>query len=587
MADILHRRDAPGARSPSSPGEQALSHVDRRNAPPRTDVGTIVLHWLTAITFLVSLFTGVRIAADALHAPVSHFLTPILPQGEIWTWHFVAGLALFFCGSAYLLYMRRSGLSRRAAPKKLRVFFLPVVNRLRFGALNVALHWALYILVVLLTSTGIILYLGYGGWWVYIHSTAAFVGMSYIFVHVASHYLYGGWQQLFRVFRPAALVATKAMRPRPLLIGSLGGVAVAVALVGIDWSSRDTLVIHHVNSIPKLDGVMDDAIWTRARPVVIHTQQGANFGGSGESTVEVRAVHNGTDVFFAFKWTDPTRSLRRIPIIKKEDGWHALDNRADRMDVVDFYEDKLAIIFSDTADLGGAGVTHLGSHPLPADKPRPFNERGFHYTTDGSTKDLWQWKASRGGMLGRVDDQFMGPPYEPSAAEASYNARYQGGYWNDPGRAYYSYNYKFFKKGYHGPVEVLRLPKDLKKTVANLGKYDLDPDSSDDENGRWYLFDTETDPYTKEADARIPVGTVLPGVIISGKYEGDRADLVGASKWKDGYWTLEVTRRLKTGSKYDKDFNPEDSLYMWVSVFDHTQTRHSRHPRPVRVVTQE
>ena len=49
---------------------------------------------------------------------------------------------------------------------------------------------------------------------------------------------------------------------------------------------------------------------------------------------------------------------------------------------------------------------------------------------------------------------------------------------------------------------------------------------------------------------------MIPGVLISGKYEGDRGDLVGGSRWRDGYWTLEIARALKTGSKYDKDFVP-------------------------------
>jgi len=32
---------------------------------------------------------------------------------------------------------------------------------------------------------------------------------------------------------------------------------------------------------------------------------------------------------------------------------------------------------------------------------------------------------------------------------------------------------------------------------------------------------------------------------------------------------------------------PGHPLYMWVAVFDHTQTRHTVHSRPVRVVLQE
>ena len=179
--------------------------ADRQEKPPRTDVGTLVLHWATAVAFFISLFTGIRIAADALNAPVSHWLNPILPQGEIWTWHFLSGLALFFCAAAYLVYLRRAGLSNRNALKKTRVMALPVAKKMRFGGLNVALHWAAYAIIVIMTATGIFLYLGWGGWLISVHSYVAFIGLGYIFVHILAHYLFGGWWQIFRVFRPARL----------------------------------------------------------------------------------------------------------------------------------------------------------------------------------------------------------------------------------------------------------------------------------------------------------------------------------------------------------------------------------------------
>jgi hypothetical protein len=204
-------------------------------------------------------------------------------------------------------------------------------------------------------------------------------------------------------------------------------------------------------------------------------------------------------------------------MIKKEDGWHVIDSRAGRMDVVDFYEDKLAIIFSDKPAIGGAGVSNLGPSPLPSDKPRPAERTRlpFHHR-----RQLRRHVAMEGiarGSLGRVDDQFIGPPIDPSKDDQAYKARYQGGYWNDPGRAIYSYNYKFFPKDYKGPVEVIKLPKDWKKTQDQLGKISFDPNVSDDENGRWNMFEDEVESYTKEADAKIPVGTVMPGVLISGK----------------------------------------------------------------------
>ena len=89
MADIVHARDNLAANNPNSSKTvsksrgNASTSLAERPGPPRTDIGTLTLHWVTAIAFIVSLFTGIRIAADALNAPVSHWLNPILPQGEI------------------------------------------------------------------------------------------------------------------------------------------------------------------------------------------------------------------------------------------------------------------------------------------------------------------------------------------------------------------------------------------------------------------------------------------------------------------------------------------------------------------------
>jgi len=121
---------------------------------------------------------------------------------------------------------------------------------------------------------------------------------------------------------------------------------------------------------------------------------------------------------------------------------------------------------------------------------------------------------------------------------------------------------------------------------AAHGSNRLDPNKNDDEGAHWWMTEEETVPYSAELDAAIPVGIVMPGVLISGEYEGDRADLHGAAKWKDGHWHLETVRALRTGSHYDHDFIPGRDLYMWVNVFDHTQIRHTRHMRGIRIVTE-
>ena len=87
---------------------------------------------------------------------------------------------------------------------------------------------------------------------------------------------------------------------------------------------------------------------------------------------------------------------------------------------------------------------------------------------------------------------------------------------------------------------------------------------------------------------RSRVGTIIPAVLITGKHEGDRGHVNGGAQWADGHWTLETSRDLEDRlASTTQDFVPGKDLYMWVSVFDHTQTRHTRHMRPVRIVTQE
>ena len=126
---------------------------------------------------------------------------------------------------------------------------------------------------------------------------------------------------MFRIFRPAKLVLTEAVKPKPLLIAAAVGIVIAAGIAATDWATRDTLVITKVEGEPKLDGILDEAMWNRARPIT-SARSRARISAAREIHVEVRAVHNGDVVFFAVKWNDPTRSLRRIPMVKKADGWH-------------------------------------------------------------------------------------------------------------------------------------------------------------------------------------------------------------------------------------------------------------------------
>jgi cytochrome b subunit of formate dehydrogenase len=356
--------------------ELLASPRDTTKVNSRSDTGTILLHWLAAVAMIASLLTGLRISADAPGAIVSKALSPLLPQGEIWTIHMIAGLSLMFSLTAYVVYMARSGLGDRNAPRRIMAATLAgssvAVRKARWSAINVALHWFMYGIVVLMTATGAGLYLGFGGWVVAVHAAAALISLGYILVHVATHFMYGGLNQLLRLFRPSRLVGHAAQR-RPLAVAAMVAVPAIACLAYADVAFRSRLIIDPVSAPPALEARLSDPAWRTARPVFVRTMQGVNFGGSGETTVEIRAVHDSEYVFFALRWWDPSRSLRRVPMVKRDDGWHVLDPAASRADVVDHYEDKLAIIFSDSDAFGSGGSTHMGPRPLP-DKPAPLNE---------------------------------------------------------------------------------------------------------------------------------------------------------------------------------------------------------------------
>jgi len=95
------------------------------------------------------------------------------------------------------------------------------------------------------------------------------------------------------------------------------------------------------------------------------------------------------------------------------------------------------------------------------------------------------------------------------------------------------------------------------------------------------MTEQESAPYSAALDARIPIGTVIPGVIVAGEFSGDRADVLCAARWASGHWALEVARRLDTHSEYDVPI--KSGVFMRVAACDHSQIRHTRHVRPIRL----
>jgi hypothetical protein len=499
----------------------------------------------------------------------------------------------------------------------------------------------------LLISGGLLYFGFYSGYDVaMLHWVGTWVILAFVVLHVLTQFKSGGVSQLLRIFRPAPLPApppkldaiellgmlaeqraraseaenfdappevpshplqprtearhdqtreanhAPARRRNPTLQANAFVVAAAAAITGAslivatDHLAVDSVQIRRINAAdaPILDGDTSDRAWRDVKPFSLLTGEGGNFDGKGEARIEVRAVHDGTYAYFLFTWQDSTRSLKHLPLVKEADGWHLLHSGFQLGDEYQYNEDKFSVLLT-TSDvtLAGGRTFHPGPQPV-AGAPATMSGRGLHYTEAGYA-DVWQWKATS-SATGWMDDAHFGPPLNPTPMQAANVVPYKGGFAPDPGTANYRDNFTVEADTSGGPrrsrlVAPLRLPKVVAATTDALGDIDLDPDHGESDGARWFMTEKDSVAYSTDVDARIPTGTVIPGVIVGGEFSGDRADVRCAARWASGLWALEVKRRLDTTSQFDVPIR--SGVFMRVAAFDHSQIRHTRHVRPIRI----
>jgi cytochrome b subunit of formate dehydrogenase len=547
----------------------------------RTDAFTVILHWGMVAAVVVSLLSGLRIAADYAESVAGGFAGPVaalLLEGSVIEWHVWSGWILTFIAISYGAYLWRSHQAERvkldrSVWRRLRQP-RPGRGAGRWSAANVVIYQLAFALVGLMAVTGWMLYsgvtLGFRPYTVAtVHGLAAYGFVVYVVVHVVVQIISGAFWQIFRPRLDYAAAAGLAV--------IMAGAAVTAAVLA-DRQAFDSLLIAEVAGAPVIDGSGADPAWREVRAATIRTLRGANLDG-GEVSVQVRAVHDGERVYFQFRWPDSQRSQKHLPLLKVDGGWQVMQSEFEIADEDDYYEDKFSVVLARTPALG-SGTVHLGQNLISG--PHLPTNRGLHFTQDGSLADMWHWKSVRtGGMTpSLVDDNFFGPP-QPSELEG---VRYTGGYAQDPKEAGgYIENWTKLDPDL-SLNDTLVVPKFLPASaaaLARMGEPDLDPEVGD--TGTWYLQRDEVVPYDPALDD-YPPGTLLPGVVIDGAFTGDRGDLPAGAQWRDGHWTLEVSRLLDTGSKYDVPLVRGQPVYLWVAVFNHTQTRHSQHLHPLRVV---
>ena len=443
-------------------------------------------------------------------------------------------------------------------------------RRTRWQSINVLVYWLAFVLVAAALISGSLLYFNIMALpqetLTTLHRILAWSLVAYVLLHIAAQWAMSGWRGLLKILTPRLAYVAAA------LIGLVTAGALGAGIFAVDQATLPTLVLAKTDSPPRLDGQADDAVWQAAAVARVETHNGQNLP-QGSIPVHVRGARDSEFAYLLFEWPDKTRSQKHLPLQKTAEGWKVLQSRYGMQDENDYYEDKFAVMLSRDSHLAALNTSHLGPKPLNG-KPGGPNGRGLHYTTDGSVVDVWHWKSVRTGPLGQIDDNHFGPPLSPPENPA---ARYTAGYDKDPNSGGgFTMNWEKFDGEVVKPLWLPRSPKILEERMSAV---DLDTNVGD--KGLWWMPRELMEPATAELDALFPVGTVMPSVIAEAPFVGDRGDVEAVAEWEDGWWRMEVRRRLDTGSELDVAI--DEGTYLWVSVFDHTQTRHSFHLRPLQL----
>ncbi|CAA7619617.1 Ethylbenzene dehydrogenase [Magnetospirillum sp. LM-5] len=310
---------------------------------------------------------------------------------------------------------------------------------------------------------------------------------------------------------------------------------------------------------PVLDGDASDAVWKAAPVVKFDAIKGVNFKDNlGNTSGTVQAAYAGDMLYMLVTYDDPTLSVRRSPFVKQPDGaWVKLKDPDDKGgDNNKFYEDKMAAIWN----IGGSifGFNERFSCQAACHAGEPGKPYGNKYTMEeGEMGDMWHLKYVRGGAIGQIDDQYLDHTrYDPEKAKEAgrkSDAKTGGGYED--------------VKLVDGKPEFMS--KDAK--AANKG-------------GTYWL---KAEDKVAFDNSKFAAGDEIASIMVA-PFTGDRGDIATGAKWANGKWTVEIARKLVTGSKTDVQFDDMAKAYGFgLGFFDNAQVRHAFIQEPLHLVFQK
>jgi len=488
-----------------------------------------IAHALAILSFLGLTITGLRLAwlkEDQFSDTVFNIVNSLTPAGNIYQLHIIFGIILTGTAVFYLAYILLTGESRR---------LFDLFSFRQYSSVKKIIYLFSFFVSLVALFTGYTIYRG------------LYLGPDGYLFNSMLHYWCFRLLAIFAVLHVIETLVSKktsiheiflkklkenAVNKRVVIITSVISVLVMVLAIRTIYTS-DVLYCNEQNRIVIIDGRANDIEWLAVDSLQVGTFGGANFQ-AGVTEATIKTFHNKQKIYFLIKWADPTRSYNRF-LLKNDSGWHEEVSEYKNMHGENIYsEDKLSLFFSNGDNC--VASCHAGSG----------NKLGLHYTDD-DTADVWQWMAVSTDPAVEADDRWWGE-YE--------NDFFGGQHFDNKATGGYKSNLN------HDWQQPYFLPKNI------LAK-----------NWIWYGSDSY-DPYNDKADT-FPIGHRIPSVLVAPTL-GDRGDVSARGSWRNGYWTVEISRKISTGSDFDIQFR--DELFMGLALFNNAEIKHSYHLKPIRLI---
>ena len=311
-----------------------------------------------------------------------------------------------------------------------------------------------------------------------------------------------------------------------------------------DFEGEDlppTLIAAYLNGrpAPKIDGQALEDTWNIAFETKVSTWQLGDGPPQPGTEVFMRAVYDDTHIYFAFRWPDKTRQDRMGQWVFSGRRWQANIE----------WPDALALHWQATGQVedfrqGGCAVLCHSTGRF-SKFPRMATRQ------EGAVVDEWYWNAFTAERAGRPGDGFLDHQVEFLPQTSAKPALR----WAPPE---ISAAHGSDTSGMRRPETVGGIPLAL-----NAKETEKKPPQP-----LFYIEGGRQVPL-QLSDSDQPAQKTLP-LYDSGMAEGgDSEDIRGSASWADGYWTLELSRALRTPSQRDVQFDLSDKSYSFgMAIWD-------------------